>query len=60
MEAAEDAATPDMEVDVELDVDTFADKETTNPAQTAHPRKVSTQTWVTTYLNMVRRQPLIR
>ena len=40
MEAAEYTATPDVDVDV--DTDTAED--TTNPAQTAHPRKVYAQT----------------
>ena len=42
MKAAEDRAT--LEVGADMDVD--AEKETTNTEQTAHPRKLSTQTWV--------------
>ena len=52
MEAAEDAATPDVDAD--------AAKNTTTPEQTANPRKVSAQTWVTTSLIMVTRNQLIR
>ena len=46
MEAAESAATPDLDVDAEADADADADadEDITITAQKAHPRKVYLQT----------------
>ena len=54
MESTDDAAT--MDADAEAD----AAEDTTTLAQTAHPRKVSAQTWVTLSFIVVTSQGLIR
>ena len=53
MEAAEYTATPDVDTDAD------ATEDTTTLAQTAHPKKVYAQTYVTISLNMFTSQRLI-
>ena len=54
IEAAEDADTPDVNLDAD------ADEETIAPGKKAHPRNASAQTWERTSLTMTTNQRLIR